>query len=94
MKPSVAVVKNMRLTKIQVSEKLNNIDQCFYQIVLILTGKNQLLLTLICLSFLRVSFVMGDGKITPCLKLVGIMLEDWSSVRLYTHICSFRKYVS
>ena len=94
MKPSVAVVKNIRLTKIQVSEKINNIDQCFYQIVLILTGKNKLLLTLICVSFLSVSFVMGDSKITPCLKLVGIMLEDWSSIRLNTHICSSRKYVS
>ena len=32
------------------------------------------------------------GQITPCLKLVRIMLETCNSVRKFTYICSFRKY--
>ena len=32
------------------------------------------------------------GKITPCLKLVKIMLEIGNLARKYTHICNFRKY--
>ena len=40
----LSVVKDILLTKIQVSEKLTEIDQCFYEIVLFLASKNQLLL--------------------------------------------------
>ena len=36
--------KNILQTKIQVSEKINKIDQCFHQIVLFVESKNQLLL--------------------------------------------------
>ena len=51
------------------------------------------LLTLISLDFVRGSFWGGEeGKITPCLKLVRIMLETWNLLRKYTHIFSFRKY--
>ena len=39
-----SVVKTILLTKIQVSEKLTKTDQCFYQIVLCVARKNQLLL--------------------------------------------------
>ena len=31
-------------------------------------------------------------NLNPCLKLVRIMLETYSLVRKYKHICSFRKY--
>ena len=34
----------------------------------------------------------GGGGITPCLKLVIIMLETWNLLRKYTQKCSFRKY--
>ena len=43
----------------------------------------------------RGSFVVGEeggGKITPCLKLVRVMLETSNLARKYTFICSFRKY--
>ena len=44
-------------------------------------------------GFLGVRFEVGErGKITPCLKLVGIMLETWNLAGKYTHISSFRKY--
>ena len=38
--------------------------------------------------------VGGEGglKLSPCLKLVRIMLETWNLVREYKHIYSFRKY--
>ena len=39
----------------------------------------------------RASF-LGLGKISPCFKLVRIMLETWNLARNYVHICSFRKY--
>ena len=35
----------------------------------------------------------GDGWISPCLKLVRIMLETWNLVHKYTHIYSFRKKI-
>ena len=41
--------------------------------------------TLIWVGFLGVRFEMG-GKISPCLKLVRIMLETWNLVRKYTHM--------
>ena len=52
------------------------------------------ILTLIWLGFLGVCVEVGrgGGKITPCLKLVRIMLEPSNLARKYTHICSFRKY--
>ena len=34
-----------------------------------------------------------DGKITPCLKLVRIMLETWNLARKYKSICIFKKYI-
>ena len=37
----MSVVRKILRTKIQVSEKLNKIDQCFYQIVLFMGRKNQ-----------------------------------------------------
>ena len=37
-KPILSVVK-----KIQASEKINKIEQCFYQIVLFVAGKNRIL---------------------------------------------------
>ena len=41
----------------------------------------------------RASFGGGEGgKITPCLKLVRIMLEASKLARKYIPICSFRKY--
>ena len=49
------------------------------------------ILTLISEGSLEVQFEVGGGtKITPCLKLVWIMLERWNFVHKYTHICSFR----
>ena len=36
-------------------------------------------------------FQGGDGWISPCVKLVRIMLETWNLVHKYTHIYSFRK---
>ena len=55
-----------------------------------------LVLTLIWVGFLLVRFDVyrggRGGKITPCLKLVRIMLETSNLVRKYTRICSFRKY--
>ena len=42
-------------------------------------------------GFLRVSFwgAQGEGlKVTPCLKLVRIMLETWNLVRKYTYAVS------
>ena len=50
-------------------------------------------LTLIWVGFLGVRFeVRGGVKLTPCLKLVRIMLETSNLARKYTHLCSFRKY--
>ena len=45
-------------------------------------------------GLLRGSFLGGGkgGKITPCLKLVRIMLESSNLARKYTPIFSFRKY--
>ena len=45
-------------------------------------------------GLLRGSFLGGGkgGKITPCLKLVRIMLESSNLARKYTPVCSFRKY--
>ena len=37
----MAVVRKIVQTKIQVSRKLNKIDQCFYQVVLYVVSKNQ-----------------------------------------------------
>ena len=42
-------------------------------------------------SFFRSSFWGGRGKITPCLKLVRIMLEKSNLARKYTPLCNFRK---
>ena len=51
-------------------------------------------LTLIWVSFLGVHFELGGGSIiTPCLKLVRIMLETSNLALKYTSICSFRKYI-
>ena len=44
------------------------------------------------MGFLGVRFELGGGKVTPCLKLVRIMLETSNLARKYTPICSFRKY--
>ena len=50
-------------------------------------------LTLIWVDFLGICFEVGEvGKITPCLKLVRVMLETSNLVNTYTHIFSFRKY--
>ena len=49
------------------------------------------ILTLIWVDFLEVCFEVR-GKITPCVKLVRIMLETSNLVRTFKHICSFRKY--
>ena len=49
-------------------------------------------LILIWVGFLGVRFEVG-GKITPCLKLVRVMLETWNLARKYTLTCSFRKYI-
>ena len=43
-------------------------------------------------GFLGVRFEVGGVKLSPCLKLVRIMLETSNLVRKYTPICSFRKY--
>ena len=51
-----------------------------------------ILLILIWMGLLGVRFEVGGCKITPCLKLVRIMLETWNLGRKCTHICSFRKY--
>ena len=40
-KPILLVVKNILLTKIQVSEKLNKRDYLFYQVVLFVATENQ-----------------------------------------------------
>ena len=57
------------------------------------------ILTLIWVSFLKVRFevcvcvcvcVGGEGG---NLKLVRIMLETRTLVHMYTHICSFKKYI-
>ena len=52
------------------------------------------LLTLIRMGLLAVLFVVcfGRGNITPCLKPVSIMLEEWNLIRKYAHTFSFRKY--
>ena len=46
-----------------------------------------IILTLIWVGFLRVRFEVrrGGGKITPCLKLIRVMLESWNLVRKYTY---------
>ena len=44
------------------------------------------------MGFLGVRFELGGGKVTPCLKLVRIMLETSNVALKYTPICSFRKY--
>ena len=46
-------------------------------------------------GLLGVRFEVGGrvgGKITPCLKLVRIMIENWNLVRKYRSICSFGKF--
>ena len=44
-------------------------------------------------GFLGVRFEVGkEGKITPCLKPVRVILETSTLIRNYTPICSFRKY--
>ena len=55
----------------------------------------QRFLTLIRMGFLGVLLEVGrggGGKITPCQKLVRIMLETSNLARKYTAIFSFRKY--
>ena len=52
-------------------------------------------LTLTWVGFLGVRFQVGgegEGKITPCLNLIRIMLETSSLARKYVPICSSRKY--
>ena len=49
-------------------------------------------LNLICVGPFGICFEVGVGKITPCLKLVRVILETWNLVCKYTHMCSFRKY--
>ena len=49
-------------------------------------------LTIIWVGFLGLHFEVRGGKITPCLKLVRIMLEASKLARKYTPIFSFRKY--
>ena len=44
MKMYCVSYKKILRTKIQVSEKLNKIDQCFYQVAPFVASKNQLLL--------------------------------------------------
>ena len=51
------------------------------------------ILALIWVGFLRVPFEVGKGGgITPCLKLVRIMLETSNLACKSSHISSFRKY--
>ena len=47
------------------------------------------------LGFLGVRFEVrgGGAKISPCVKLVRIMLETSNLALKYTHECSFRKYI-
>ena len=54
----------------------------------------QRFLTLIRVGFLGVLLEVGRGvrKITPCLKLVRIMLETSDLARKYAAIFNFRKY--
>ena len=55
----------------------------------------QRFLTLIRVGFLGVLLEVGQGgggKITPCRKLVRIMLETSNLARKYAAIFSFRKY--
>ena len=40
----------------------------------------------------RGSFWGGASKITPCLKLVRIMLKTWNLARKYTRIWRSRKF--
>ena len=50
-------------------------------------------LTIIWVGFLGLHLGGREGgKITPCLKLVRIMLEASKLARKYIPICSFRKY--
>ena len=49
-------------------------------------------LSLIWVGFLGVRFEVEAGKITPCLKLVRIMLETSNLARKFTPKFSFRKY--
>ena len=53
-------------------------------------------LTLICVGFLGVPFVVvfrgGAVKYSPCPKLMEIMLENWNLLWKCKHIWSFRKY--
>ena len=46
------------------------------------------------MDFLGVRFEVerGWGKITPCIKLVRIMLETSKLASKYTLTCNFRKY--
>ena len=44
------------------------------------------------MGILKGSSYDGWDKITPCLKLVKIVLETWTLVCKYKLICSFRKY--
>ena len=46
------------------------------------------------MDFLGVRFEVwgGEAKITPCLKLVRIMLETSKLARKYAPTCNFRKY--
>ena len=48
-------------------------------------------LILIWVGYLGVRFEVR-GKVSPCLKLVRIILETWNLVLKYTPIYSFRKY--
>ena len=38
--------------------------------------------------------VGGGGQYCPCLKFSRVMLETWNLAGKYTHVCSFRKYLS
>ena len=53
-------------------------------------------LTLIWVGILGIRLAVmvrrGESKISPCSKLVKIMLETWNLVCMYTRICSFRKF--
>ena len=50
------------------------------------------------MGFLGVRFEVREGKITPCLKLVRIVLETWNLVRKYqinfTDVCTFLQKIS
>ena len=68
----VSCKKNILQTKIQVSEKLNKIDECSYHIVLFVARENQLT---VCSYYVTYTF-QSESTLYICLNVKELLAQN------------------